>query len=178
MPSASRPSSSSCTTAIRSTSGTYQGPYCVSCEEFKPEKELLEGGRCPIHGTVCELLEEENYFFRLSAYQEKLLELYEQHPEFVLPDFRRNEVVAFVRGGLNDLSISRSGTDWGIPLPWDARHVVYVWVDALLNYATAAGFGTNVCAVRGTVAGGPPHHREGHHEVPRSHLAGPADGRG
>jgi methionyl-tRNA synthetase len=123
--------------------GTYQGPYCVSCEEFKPEKELLEGGRCPIHGTVCELLEEENYFFRLSAYQEKLLELYEQHPEFVLPDFRRNEVVAFVRGGLNDLSISRSGTDWGIPLPWDARHVVYVWVDALLNYATAAGFGTN-----------------------------------
>jgi methionyl-tRNA synthetase len=123
--------------------GTYEGPYCVSCEEFKPEKDLLEGGRCPIHGTVCELLEEDNYFFRLSAYQERLIDLYEQHPEFVMPDVRRNEVLSFVKGGLNDLSISRSGTDWGIPLPWDARHVVYVWVDALLNYATAAGFGTD-----------------------------------
>ena len=123
--------------------GVYRGPYCASCEEFKPEKELLDGGRCPIHGTTCELLEEENYFFRLSAYQDRLLELYREHPEFVLPDFRRNEVVSFVSGGLNDLSISRSGTDWGIPLPWDPKHVVYVWVDALLNYATAAGYGTD-----------------------------------
>jgi methionyl-tRNA synthetase len=122
--------------------GTYIGPYCASCEEFKQEKELIDGN-CPIHGTPVEMLEEENYFFPLSRFQEPLLELYEEHPEFVQPDFRRNEVVSFVQGGLHDLSISRSGTDWGIPIPWDPKHVVYVWVDALLNYATAVGFGTD-----------------------------------
>jgi methionyl-tRNA synthetase len=122
--------------------GTYAGPYCASCEEFKQEKELVDGC-CPIHGTPVEWLEEENYFFPLSKFQEPLLRLYEEHPEFVRPDFRRNEVLSFVKGGLNDLSISRSGTDWGIPLPWDPKHVVYVWVDALLNYATAVGFGTD-----------------------------------
>jgi methionyl-tRNA synthetase len=122
--------------------GTYTGPYCVSCEEFKQEKELVDGN-CPIHLTPVEILEEENYFFPLSKYQEPLLEMYEARPESVLPDFRRNEVVSFVSGGLTDLSISRSGTDWGIPLPWDPSHVVYVWVDALLNYATAVGFGTD-----------------------------------
>jgi methionyl-tRNA synthetase len=123
--------------------GTYEGPYCVSCEEFKQEKELVDGNLCPIHLRVVEILKEENYFFPLSKYQERLLALYDEHPESVLPDFRRNEVVSFVGGGLQDLSISRSGTDWGIPLPWDPNHVVYVWVDALLNYATAVGFGTD-----------------------------------
>jgi methionyl-tRNA synthetase len=123
--------------------GMYEGPYCVSCEEFKQEKELLDGNLCPIHHRPVEILKEENYFFPLSKYQERLLGLYEEHPESVMPDFRRNEVVSFVRGGLQDLSISRSGTDWGIPLPWDPNHVVYVWVDALLNYATAIGFGTD-----------------------------------
>ncbi len=122
--------------------GTYTGPYCVSCEEFKQEKELVDG-KCPIHGRPVEILEEENYFFPLSRYEDRLLELYEEVPTSVLPEFRRNEVVAFVRGGLQDLSISRSGTDWGIPLPWDPNHVVYVWVDALLNYATAVGFGAD-----------------------------------
>ena len=121
--------------------GTYRGPYCVSCEEFKQEKELL-GGNCPIHGIPVEYLEEENYFFPLSKYEERLLELYEARPEFVLPEVRRNEVVSFVRGGLQDLSISRTGTDWGIPVPWDDQHVIYVWVDALLNYVTAIGLGT------------------------------------
>jgi methionyl-tRNA synthetase len=121
--------------------GTYRGPYCVSCEDFKQEKELIDGN-CAIHGIPVEMLEEENYFFPLSKYEEPLLQLYEEHPDFVLPDFRRNEVVAFVKGGLRDLSISRSGTDWGIPVPWDPKHVIYVWVDALLNYATAIGFGT------------------------------------
>ena len=91
--------------------GTYRGPYCVSCEDFKQEKELIDGN-CAIHGIPVEMLEEENYFFPLSKYQEPLLQLYEEHPDFVLPDFRRNEVVAFVKGGLRDLSISRSGTDW------------------------------------------------------------------
>ena len=122
--------------------GTYEGPYCVSCEEFKQEKELIDG-RCPIHGTPVEILSEENYFFPLSKYQQPLLDLYADVPTSVMPDFRRNEVVSFVSAGLQDLSISRSGTDWGIPLPWDPKHVVYVWVDALLNYATAVGFGTD-----------------------------------
>lgn len=122
--------------------GTYEGPYCVSCEEFKREKELVDGN-CPIHLRPVEILREENYFFPLSKYQQPLLDLYASAPASVLPDFRRNEVVAFVSGGLEDLSISRSGTDWGIPLPWDPAHVVYVWVDALLNYATAVGFGTD-----------------------------------
>lgn len=122
--------------------GTYEGPYCVSCEEFKREKELIDGN-CPIHGRPVEILSEENYFFPLSKYQLRLLDLYAETPASVMPDFRRNEVVTFVAGGLLDLSISRSGTDWGIPLPWDPKHVVYVWVDALLNYATAVGFGTD-----------------------------------
>ena len=122
--------------------GTYEGPYCVSCEEFKREKELIDGN-CPIHGRPVEILSEENYFFPLSKYQQRLLDLYAETPASVMPDFRRNEVMMFVAGGLQDLSISRSGTDWGIPLPWDSKHVVYVWVDALLNYATAVGFGTD-----------------------------------
>jgi methionyl-tRNA synthetase len=120
--------------------GTYEGPYCVSCEEFKQETELVDGA-CPIHLRPVEWLKEDNYFFPLSKYREPLLELYEARPEFVEPAFRRNEVVAFVRGGLRDLSISRSGSDWGIPVPWDPSHVIYVWVDALLNYITAPGFG-------------------------------------
>jgi methionyl-tRNA synthetase len=127
--------------------GVYRGPYCPSCEEFKQEKELIDGN-CAIHGTPVEMLEEENYFFPLSRFQEPLLRLYEERPDFVLPDFRRNEVVSFVKGGLTDLSISRSGTDWGIPAPWDQKHVVYVWVDALLNYATAVGFGTDDATFR------------------------------
>jgi methionyl-tRNA synthetase len=122
--------------------GFYEGPYCVSCEEFKVDKELVDG-KCPIHLIPVEQLREENWFFPLSAYRDKLLALYEEHPEFVEPETRRNEVVSFVGGGLQDLSISRSGSSWGIPLPWDSGHVIYVWVDALLNYITAPGFGTD-----------------------------------
>src|SRR3954452_903446 len=122
--------------------GFYEGPYCVSCEEFKVDKELVYG-KCPIHLIPVEQLREENWFFPLSAYRDKLLALYEEHPEFVEPETRRNEVVSFVGGGLQDLSISRSGSSWGIPLPWDSGHVIYVWVDALLNYITAPGFGTD-----------------------------------
>ncbi|WP_022883105.1 methionine--tRNA ligase [Gryllotalpicola ginsengisoli] len=126
----------------------YEGLYCVGCEEFKPEAEIADGqgeyaGQkvCAIHGRPLELLQEKNYFFRMSEFQEKLLELYKQRPDFVQPESARNEVVAFVSQGLNDLSISRSTFDWGIPLPWDSSHVLYVWVDALLNYATAIGYG-------------------------------------
>ena len=127
--------------------GVYEGPYCVPCEEFKLPGELLdgEGGEklCPIHGRPVDMLSEKNYFFRLSAYADKLLAFYEANPTFVRPESARNEVLAFVRAGLQDLSITRSTFDWGIPVPWDDSHVLYVWIDALLNYATAAGYGTD-----------------------------------
>ncbi|MEU6528391.1 methionine--tRNA ligase [Streptomyces sp. NPDC046928] len=128
----------------------YEGPYCVHCEEFKIPAELLDGegeyaGQklCPIHRRPVELLQEENYFFKLSDYPERLLAHYEAHPDFIQPESARNEVVNFVRQGLQDLSISRSTFAWGVPVPWDDRHVIYVWVDALLNYATAAGYNEN-----------------------------------
>jgi methionyl-tRNA synthetase len=123
--------------------GTYEGPYCVSCEEFKVESELIDGINCPIHLRPVERLSEDNYFFRLSRYQQPLLRLYQENPDFVRPEERRNEMLSFIRGGLRDLSISRAGMTWGIPLPWDPTHVVYVWVDALLNYVTAAGYGAD-----------------------------------
>ena len=114
----------------------YSGLYCVGCEEFKSEDELIDG-RCPIHLTVPEQIEEANYFFRLSAYQDRLLELYDSRPEFVLPGFRYNEARSFIAGGLQDFSISRAGQAWGIPLPWDEDQVAYVWADALINYLSA-----------------------------------------
>jgi len=126
--------------------GKYEGYYCVGCEEYKLPGDLVDGtgeyaGQkvCPIHGTPVELLSEDNYFFRMSAYADRLLALYEEHPEFVQPASARNEVIGFVKQGLQDLSISRSTFDWGIPIPWDSEHVLYVWFDALLNYATAVG---------------------------------------
>lgn len=129
--------------------GSYEGPYCVGCEEYKLPADLLPGtgeyeGQqvCPIHSRPVELLSEDNYFFRLSNYTERLLELYEQHPEFVQPASARNEVISFVKSGLQDLSVSRNTFDWGIPLPWDPSHVMYVWFDALLNYTTAVGQGS------------------------------------
>jgi methionyl-tRNA synthetase len=127
--------------------GTYEGPYCIACEEFKLPAELVEGEGgvllCPIHDRPVESLSEVNYFFALSRYADRLLELYASNPTFVQPESARNEVVSFVRQGLQDLSISRSSFDWGIPVPWDEKHVLYVWIDALLNYATAAGYGTD-----------------------------------
>ncbi|MGH2768443.1 MAG: methionine--tRNA ligase [Actinomycetota bacterium] len=122
--------------------GHYEGLYCVSCETFYKPGEVASG-LCPIHGRPVEQVREENYFFRLSAYSDRLLSLYEQQPDFVQPETRRNEVISFVRGGLEDLSISRTSFRWGIPIPWDPHHVMYVWVDALQNYLTAAGFGSD-----------------------------------
>ena len=119
---------------------TYTGPYCVACEAFYQPSEIVDG-LCPIHERPVEWLEEQNYFFRLSGYAERLLELYETRPEFVQPEIRRNEVVSFVKGGLQDLSISRTSFSWGVPIPWDPKHVMYVWIDALQNYTTAVGQG-------------------------------------
>jgi methionyl-tRNA synthetase len=122
---------------------TYEGLYCVSCELYYTEADLLEGRLCPIHERPVELMKEENYFFRLTAYADRLLELYERTPSAVEPETRRNEVLSLIRGGLQDFSISRTNFDWGIPLPWDPDHVTYVWFDALTNYITAAGFGSD-----------------------------------
>ncbi len=120
----------------------YTGWYCTSCESFFPENQVVDG-RCPEQGHAVEWTEEESYFFRLSKYQEPLLKLYREHPEFVFPETRRNEVAAFCEAGLRDLSISRSSFAWGIPLPTDSRHVLYVWFDALSNYITALGYGSD-----------------------------------
>ena len=115
----------------------YAGWYCVGCEAFKTEDELTEDGLCKDHLTKPEWIEEKNYFFRLSAYQDKLLALYDERPDFVLPAFRYNEARSFIAGGLQDFSISRAGQPWGIPLPWDESQVAYVWADALINYLSA-----------------------------------------
>jgi len=122
--------------------GSYEGLYCVSCEAYYTEDELVDG-MCPIHGRPVERMSEENYFFRLSAYAERLLQHYTRTPSAVEPEVRRNEVLSLIRGGLRDFSISRTNFDWGIPIPWDPKHVTYVWFDALTNYITAAGYGTD-----------------------------------
>jgi methionyl-tRNA synthetase len=122
--------------------GTYEGLYCVSCEAYYVEADLIDGN-CPIHGTPVELVKEENYFFKLSRYQQRLLDWYDAHPDFVQPEGKRNEALGLIRGGLQDFSISRTSITWGVPIPWDERHVTYVWYDALINYATAVGYGTD-----------------------------------
>jgi methionyl-tRNA synthetase len=120
--------------------GHYEGWYCVPDETWWAEDQIVEGN-CPQCGRPLEFVREDNYFFRLSAYQERLLELYAQRPDFIRPETRRNEVVSFVKSGLRDLSISRANVKWGIPLPWDETHTMYVWFDALINYITAIGYG-------------------------------------
>ncbi len=120
--------------------GHYEGWYCVPDETFYTEDQL-DDGKCPGCGRDVQFIREDNWFFRLSAYQERLLAYYEADPGFVRPETRRNEVVSFVAGGLKDLSISRTTFTWGIPLPFDPAHVMYVWFDALLNYVTAIGYG-------------------------------------
>ncbi len=119
--------------------GKYEGWYCLSCESYYPDADLVEG-MCPVHGTKPEWLSEENYFFALSKYQDRLLDHFEKNPDFVRPEFRRNEVLNFIKDGLRDFSVSRAGADWGIPVPIDESQVIYVWFDALINYATVVGF--------------------------------------
>ncbi len=122
--------------------GVYEGWYCIGCEAFKQEKDLVDGN-CPIHLTRPEWITEKNYFFRLSKYRPALLEHFRAHPEFLEPEIRRNEIVRLLESGLEDISISRAGQPWGIPLPFDADSVVYVWFDALINYVSAVGYGTD-----------------------------------
>ncbi|MFL2434322.1 MAG: methionine--tRNA ligase [Vicinamibacterales bacterium] len=122
--------------------GFYEGWYCVSCEAFKQEKDLIDGN-CPVHQKPPNWIKEKNYFFRLSRYQQRLRAHYDQHPEFLEPESRRNEILRLIEAGLEDISISRTGQAWGIPLPSDPESVVYVWVDALINYASAVGYGVD-----------------------------------
>src|SRR6185312_13027148 len=124
---------------------SYTGLYCDGCEAFKTDKEVEEGGgRCPNHPNApLRQVEEENYFFKLSQYGDRLLAHYEAHPEFIQPESRRNEIVNLVQSGLQDVSISRKGFTWGIPVPFDPEQTIYVWFDALLNYVTAVGYGTD-----------------------------------
>jgi methionyl-tRNA synthetase len=122
---------------------TYRGLYCVSCEQYYAEDELIDGSLCPVHRTPVDLLEEENYFFRLSAFESRLLEWYEANPGAVVPESKRNEALSFIKGGLRDISITRTSIDWGVPVPWDEKHVFYVWYDALINYLTAIGYGAD-----------------------------------
>ena len=132
-------------------SGEYEGYYCVGCEEYKQLDDLMEtetgdyAGQlvCKIHSRPIEVLKEKNYFFRMSDFQQRLLDLYEERPDFIQPESVRNEILQFVKQGLSDLSISRSSFDWGIKIPWDDSHVLYVWFDALLNYITAIGYGVD-----------------------------------
>jgi methionyl-tRNA synthetase len=120
--------------------GTYEGWYCPRCADFKTEAEIAEGNTCPIHRIPLEWESEENWFFKLSAFQERLEELYAERPEWVRPRSRANEALAFIRSGLQDVSLTRGKLTWGVPVPWDESHVFYVWFDALLNYYTALSF--------------------------------------
>jgi methionyl-tRNA synthetase len=125
---------------------TYKGHYCISCETFFPEIQLVDGEFCPECGKPTTVVEEESYFFKLSKYEDKLLQWYNDNPECILPRSKRNEVIRFVEGGLTDLSITRTSFDWGVKLPAemnDPKHVMYVWLDALMNYVTALGYGTD-----------------------------------
>jgi methionyl-tRNA synthetase len=117
--------------------GVYEGWYCPYCADFKTEQELLDGNRCPIHKIVLEKVREQNWFFRLSEYQEALEHLYAEQPDFVMPRIRYNEALSFIKGGLEDVSVSRPKLQWGVRVPWDTEQVFYVWFDALLNYWSA-----------------------------------------
>src|SRR3954447_7287873 len=123
--------------------GNYEGLYCPRCADFKTDAEVGPDGTCPIHKIPLEHQSEENWFFRLSTFQERLEQLYKDQPEFVQPRSRYNEALSFITGGLQDVSLSRSKITWGVTVPWDTDHVFYVWFDALLNYYTALSFGTS-----------------------------------
>jgi len=121
---------------------TYDGLYCVSCEDYYTDTQAPDG-KCPVHGIVLSVLSEENYFFRLSRFEDQLLRYYEDHPDFVSPSSKRNEALGLIKQGLHDISITRTSIDWGVPVPWDDKHVFYVWYDALINYCTAIGYGVD-----------------------------------
>ena len=159
------------------TLGTYEGLYCVACEAYYVEDDLVDG-LCPIHRRPVELLKESNYFFRLSAFADRLVEWYTENPAAVTPEAKRNEALGLIKGGLQDISVTRTSLEWGVRVPWDEKHVFYVWYDALINYATAVGYGAGHGAFFSVVACRPPPHRQGHTAFPLCLLAGIVHGRG
>ncbi|MGH9043493.1 MAG: class I tRNA ligase family protein [Acidimicrobiales bacterium] len=120
--------------------GLYRGLYCVRCEDYYTEEQLISG-KCPTHGTPVREMEEENYFFKLDEFGDRLLDHYSANPEAVRPRQKLNEAIGFIRGGLRPISVTRTSIRWGVPVPWDKDHVFYVWYDALVNYLTAIGYG-------------------------------------
>ncbi len=120
--------------------GEYEGWYCIPCESYYSEIEIGSERLCPSCGRKVDMVKEESYFFKLSAYEDRLLQFYEENPDFVLPKTRYNEIISFVKSGLRDLSITRTSFDWGVPVPFDDKHVIYVWFDALLNYISSIGY--------------------------------------
>ncbi|HXB64730.1 MAG TPA: methionine--tRNA ligase [Solirubrobacteraceae bacterium] len=136
--------------------GTYEGWYCPRCADFKADNEIEEGNRCPIHHVELVREQEDNYFFKLSAFQEQLERLYAEREDFVAPRTRYNEALAFIRSGLRDVPLTRHKLTWGVPVPWDEQHVFYVWFDALLNYYTALTYAREPAAVADAVAGSNP----------------------
>ena len=155
--------------------GVYEGWYCPRCADFKTDAEAGEDNLCPIHKTPLTREKEDNYFFRLSAFQDDLLKLLDEQPDFVMPRHRYNEARSFIESGLQDVSLSRSTFTWGVPVPWDEKHVFYVWFDALLNYYTALSYAKRRRGPhRALLAGAVSPHRQGHPEVPHGLLAGDA----
>lgn len=125
--------------------GSYSGKYCLSCEQYYDESEMLEGGLCPVHKRPLTEVHEETYFFKLSKYEQPLLKFYAENPGFLSPKYRANEILSFVKSGLRDLSVSRTKVKWGVQVPSDPAHTIYVWFDALINYISATGAGTILC---------------------------------
>jgi methionyl-tRNA synthetase len=121
----------------------YTGHYCTSCETYFTDLQLVDGNHCPDCGKETEIISEESYFFKMSKYQDQLLDYIEKHPTFIMPESRRNEMINFIKGGLDDLCISRTSFNWGIPVPINDKHVIYVWFDALFNYVSALGWGSD-----------------------------------
>src|SRR5690606_16822443 len=121
----------------------YEGWYCTPCESFWTETQLKEGHVCPDCNRPAHLAKEEAYFFRLSKYQDRLIQYFEEHPEICYPESRKNEMLNnFLKPGLEDLCVSRTSFDWGIPVPFDSKHIIYVWFDAVCNYITGLGYGS------------------------------------
>ena len=166
--------------------GPYEGWYCAGENSFLNDDEWVEGPDgipvCKVHERPLDRVSEESYFFKLSAFQQKLLDYYEEHPEFVQPEARRNEVISFVRGGLNDLSVSRVSVKWGIPVPDDPKHTMYVWFEALTNYITAVGYGNEEAGGENTIqqvlARRSAYRGKGHSSLSYGLLARFSDGRG
>ena len=156
--------------------GTYKGKYCTPCESFWTESQLLNGG-CPDCGRPVEDAEEEAYFFRLSAYADRLMQLYADNPNFIFPESRKNEMINnFIKPGLEDLCVSRTSFTWGIPVDFDPGHVVYVWVDALSNYITALATKTTATTTLALLAGRFAHGGQRDYPLSFHHLAGAAYG--